>query len=87
VALSNLTREPSAVKKGPDCTVCLALAELPKASATALRAGLSNPHWRFSQIAEEVASDKDAPEWVRNIQPGVYRRHARGECAAREKMR
>ena len=87
MALSNLDQEPSAAKKGPDCTVCQALAALPDNQAELIRAALSNPRWRYTEIAAEVASDETVPDWVRAIHHQTYRRHAKGDCAARERLR
>lgn len=80
MALSNLSLEPSAAKKGPDCTVCQALAELPSDKADLILGALRNPRWRYTEIVNEVASDQDVPEWVRNIAEGTYSRHAKGGC-------
>ena len=80
MAISNLSSEPSAAKKGPDCTVCSALDELPKDKAQLILAALKNPRWRYTEIVEEVASDPTAPEWVRNIADRTYARHANGKC-------
>ena len=78
---------PTDPDKGPACTVCQALAELPEADAQGLRLMLSDKRRRFSEIAELVAADPDTPTWVRNIAHGTYRRHARGQCSAREVLR
>lgn len=80
MALSNLSLEPSAAKKGPDCTVCSALTELPPDKAELILSALRNPRWRYSEIANEVASDQDLPEWVRGIADSTYARHAKGGC-------
>lgn len=87
MALSNFKKEPASLKKGPDCTVCQALEALPKDKAALILGALQNPRWRFTQIAAEVASDESVPEWVRDIQHQTYRRHAKGGCAARVKLR
>ena len=88
MAISDLASStPAPVSKGPDCTVCQALAELPEADAQGLRQMLADKRRRFSEIAELVAADPDTPTWVRNIAHGTYRRHARGQCSAREVLR
>lgn len=78
---------PSGPDKGPPCSVCQALSELPADDAAGLRAMLADKRRRFSEIAELVGADPDTPQWVRNIAHGTYRRHARGQCSAREVLR
>lgn len=78
---------PATASKGPDCSVCQALLELPDADAAGLRAMLSDKRRRFSEIALLVSADPDTPEWVRKIAGQTYRRHARGQCSAREILR
>lgn len=88
MAIADLaSRTPTGASKGPDCTVCQALLELPEADAFGLRQMLSDKRRRFSEIAQLVSADPDTPEWVRNIAHGTYRRHARGQCSAREVLR
>lgn len=87
MALSNLSDEPAKASRGPDCTVCQALAELPEDKSTLIRQALANPRWRYTAIAQEVATDPDVPDWVRAIHHQTFRRHARGDCAARERLR
>lgn len=87
MALSNLTKEPAPAKRGPDCTVCQALDALPPGKAKILQAALENPRWRYSEIAEHVASDPDVPEWIRGITGGTYGKHVRGQCRARKRLR
>lgn len=88
MAISDLaSRTPTSPSKGPDCTVCQALLELPEADADGLRQMLADKRRRFSEIAELIGADPDTPAWVRNIAHGTYRRHARGQCSAREVLR
>lgn len=88
MAISDIaSTDPSALKKGPDCTVCQALAELPPADAEGLRAMLADKRRRFTEIAALVSADEDTPDSVRQIHHQTYRRHAKGDCAARERLR
>lgn len=79
--------EPGKVDKGPDCTVCRALAELPESDADGLRALLSDKRRRYTEIAQLIAGDPDTPDWIRDIQHRTYARHATGGCSARERLR
>jgi hypothetical protein len=81
------TSTPGQPNKGPDCMVCRALVELPEADAAGLRLMLSDKTRRFAEIAALVSADEDTPAWVRSIAQHTYRRHARGQCSAREVMR
>ena len=88
MAISDLaSTDPAALKKGPDCTVCQALEALPPADAEGLRTMLADKRRRFTEIAALVSGDEDTPEWVRAIHHATYRRHAKGDCAARERLR
>ena len=51
------------------------------ARATALRALLADPTWRYTRLSDELAK-----EGV-DIASGVLSWHARGRCAARERLR
>lgn len=83
MAISQLP-QPVRGQKGPPCDVCVALAGLSKAEAKALRGHLANPAWRYSELAEAIRVDPDTP-----FEPSAYSlaRHARGHCAARDKLR
>ncbi|GAB3863434.1 hypothetical protein GCM10028801_31050 [Nocardioides maradonensis] len=70
-------------KKGPRCTVCVALGALPKADAQVLRDWMADPSWTFPAIADEVADDPDTP----TLSVSAISRHARGQCGARERLR
>lgn len=72
------------VLKGPTCTVCLALANLPLEEADALRQLLADPAWRYTELSDRLASDPDTPL---DIPHSTLARHAKGRCAAREKLR
>lgn len=87
MALSDLQGEPGDSKTGPDCTVCLALAELPDDKAALLLGALKNPRWRYSQIARKVGADDTVPDWIRAITGPTYNKHASGRCRARTKLR
>lgn len=88
MAIADLANEqPTRVDKGPDCTVCQALIELPEADAAGLRTMLANKRLRFTEIQARIADDEDTPDWIRAIAHGTYRRHAKGQCAAREVLR
>lgn len=82
MALAKLT--PSRGTKGPTCEVCKALAAISPAEAKALRGHLANPEWRYSELSDALAGDKDTPL---NIPSFSLARHARGQCQARERLR
>lgn len=88
MAIADLASTPHApLQKGPDCSVCQALAALPEADAQGLVALLSDARRRFTEIEALVSADPDTPDWVRTIHHSTYRRHARGQCAARTALR
>jgi hypothetical protein len=88
MAISELAKNRATQpRKGPGCTVCLALAELPDIEAAALLALLRDKSWRYSEIAERIRIDEDTPAWVRDIDGRTYARHAGGRCSARVKLR
>jgi hypothetical protein len=76
--------QPGTIKKGPTCQVCLELARLPKTEAKALREHLANPAWRFSALSDALF---EASGGQINIRQHVLSRHARGQCAAKERLR
>lgn len=83
VAISDLAQsQPDLVRKGPECAVCEALAELPPAEAAGLESLLANKRWRYKEIAAKIAEDPDSPL---EIHHGTYARHAKGECWAMRK--
>lgn len=85
VAISDLARTaPGTIRKGPACAVCQALDDLPPDEAAGLRALLADPRWRYTQIAEMVKADPDSPL---DIHHSTYARHAKGDCAARTRLR
>lgn len=75
---------PTKAKKGPDCYVCAALRDIPESEADALRRLLADPTRRYSEISEQLADDPDTPL---DLAPQSLSRHARGKCAARERLR
>lgn len=88
MAISDLAQQPAAKpKKGPDCTVCMALADLSPEDAAGLLAMLSDPRRRYTEIAKLIADDPDTPDWIRGIDHRTYARHATRGCAARVKLR
>lgn len=76
--------KPTAAVKGPPCSVCQALETLPVGEAVALRALLADKTWRYTELAERLAADPDTPL---DIPHGTLARHAKGRCAARDKLR
>ena len=80
MAIRDIT-EQTKTRKGPPCTVCETLHRLPAEEATALRSLLADPTWRYTRLSDELAK-----EGV-DIASGVLSWHARGRCAAREKLR
>jgi hypothetical protein len=85
VAISDLANlEPSPARKGPSCTVCQALEQIDPDEAAGLRSLLANPRWRYSEIADRIAADPDTPL---EIPHQTLARHAKGHCAARERLR
>ena len=82
MALAALT--PSRALKGPTCETCRALAALDDNEAAALRAHLANPEWRYTELSDALAADEDTQL---SLPAHSLARHARGQCAAREKLR
>lgn len=72
---------PGNPDKGPTCAVCLLHAALEPTEAAALVAMLSDPRWRYSALSEALAGEGY------DIHQGTLARHARGQCAARTKLR
>lgn len=83
MAISSLSPTET-VKKGPTCQVCRELARLEPKEAAALRKHLANPAWRFTELADALFEDSGGKI---NLREHVLSRHARGQCAAREKLR
>jgi hypothetical protein len=85
VAISTLPT-PAAIRvsHGPTCLVCVALENLSKADATALRGHLANKAWRYTELSDALRADPDTPL---DLPPHCLARHARGHCAAREQLR
>lgn len=69
------------ITKGPSCSVCILLADLPDGEADALRQLLSDPLWRYSSLADALAAEGH------KIAAFTLARHARGQCSAGVKMR
>jgi hypothetical protein len=87
MAISDLPKTPPVVEKGPSCTVCAALEELPPADAAWLLDVLADKRWPFSAIAKKVKDDPDTPAWIKSIQRDTYGRHATAGCAAQVRLR
>lgn len=66
------------------CAVCHALDNIPPDEATALRDLLRNKGVRYSELSEKLAEDPDTPL---KLDRDALSRHARGFCAARERLR
>lgn len=71
---------PEAIK-GPPCAVCNLLGTLEDGEAAALRRLLSDPLWRYTALSEALAAEGH------KIPAHTLARHARGTCAAGEKLR
>jgi len=85
MALKDLAREGATeARKGPPCTVCVAMAGLPVDEADALRQLLADPTWRYTELSDRLREDPDTPL---DIPHGTLARHAKGRCSAREKLR
>ena len=80
MAIRDIT-EQTKIRKGPPCTVCEKLTTLPDVEAAALVTLLSDPTWRYRALSDELA--KEGHE----LAPFVLSRHAKGQCAARVKLR
>lgn len=79
--IASITRSETPQPAGPKCEVCKTMAALPEDEATALKALLSDPEWRYQEL-----SDRLVIEGV-ELSAGSLSRHARGRCWAREKLR
>jgi hypothetical protein len=85
MAIADLaSTKPGMAVKGPTCQVCIELARLPKAEAAGLLALLSDPLWRYTELAARLREDPDTPL---DIPSTTLARHARGGCAAKTKLR
>lgn len=71
----------SKARKGPQCDVCRALDELPESESEALLALLKDPGWQYTLLSDALREQGvDLPHFSLS-------RHARGQCAARTKLR
>jgi hypothetical protein len=84
VAISDLAKAVADKTPWQTCAVCHAITTLPDAQAAALRELLANPSVRYRELSAALAADQDYPLTLRD---DTLSRHARGECAAREKLR
>lgn len=75
---------PTQGSKGPTCTVCKLLDRLEPSEANALRGHMSNPEWRLTDLSDALFEDSNGQI---NVPAPTFARHARGQCAAREKLR
>ena len=80
VAIRDIT-EQTKTRKGPPCTVCETLDTLPQDEATALTTLLADPTWRYRALSDELRGEGI------DLAPFVLSRHAKGQCAARTKLR
>lgn len=83
MALSRLAATKERPVEGR-CQVCAALAMLPPQEAEAFRSMLADPTWRYTELSAALAADEDTPL---NIHADILGKHARGVCAAGEKLR
>lgn len=85
MALASLAED---VEKTPrpagNCAVCRALATIPPDEAAGLRALMANKKLRYTEISDMIAADPDTPLTLSGDALG---KHARGACAANEKLR
>lgn len=72
------------VRKGPPCEVCDLLDRLTDTEASALRELLADTTVRYSVLADAL---RDDPDTDIDIPANTLSRHARGGCAARDKLR
>ena len=85
MAIANLAEQAEKNPKPPgNCAVCRALAEIPPAEAAGLRSLMANKRLRYTEISEKIAADPDTPLELKSDWLG---KHARGGCAAGEKLR
>ena len=86
MAITGIAQDVAQSKIPPKgtCCVCTALATLPDDQAEALRDLLRNPKVRYTELSEWLAVDEDHPLDLPSDSLG---KHARGGCAAREKLR
>lgn len=82
MALSDLASRPTNGPAHKQCGTCWALEQLDLDQARDLRAALTNPSVRY----EEIYAELDALG-VGQIDKDSLRRHATGQCSAREVLR
>lgn len=73
---------PDRPVKGPPCSVCQALRDLPEVEADALQAMMRNRKWTHRRISE--ALDSECGIYIPHYTIG---NHVRGDCKARLKYR
>lgn len=82
MAISNIAdRAGPKARKGPPCSVCTLLDRLPDAEREALLQLLRDPEWRYADIARELMTEGY------DLSAYTLGHHARGDCAARTKLR
>lgn len=69
------------ILRGPPCAVCQLLGQLDTTEADALRQLLGDPLWRYSHLSDALAAEGH------KVPSATLARHARGKCAAAEKLR
>lgn len=72
---------PGTPDKGPTCGACHLTATLPPEESAAFRQMLGDPRWRYSALEEVLRGEGYL------IGAAALARHARGQCAGREKLR
>ena len=83
MALSQKADAVMTVKRGPTCTVCVALQLLPKDDAAVLTGWLTDPNVPYTKISEQTEDDDDTP----TLGASELSRHARGRCSAGVRLR
>lgn len=81
MSLSSSLMAHKSVKRGPKCTVCLLLVDLPKADAEALKSALADPTFTTVGISRALKSEGH------DIRPTTVGRHRNGECKGNESVR
>ena len=74
MSLADRLSQPPPATKGPKCTACALLHDLPADEADALRAALDNPLWRGTDLARTLTAAGHA------MKPNTVQRHRRGDC-------
>lgn len=84
MAIADIAKAAAEATPEGVCQVCRALTELPGPEAQGLRDLMSNPRVQYTKISQWISEDEDNPL---TIHSDIIGKHARGRCAAREKLR